>query len=189
MTSSETGSEAIIYHYCDFRDLHSNSEEAVLRTFLASLLTSGGITVDWMEQLPELETLNFAPGGSAGSGNIDKLIRLISKAARFYNKMTIVLDALDECADFGALVTWLLRVCEDFGTAVRVFVSSRREQGIVEILDTVPQISLNEEAEHVSSDIDTHVRAEMAKQAKLSRLPSPLRAEIIDELVKRADGM
>jgi hypothetical protein len=68
-------------------------------------------------------------------------------------------------------------------------VSSRREQGIVEILDAVPQISLNEEAEHVAADIDTHVRAEMAKQAKLSRLPSPLRAEIIAELIKRADGM
>jgi hypothetical protein len=189
VTASGTECEAIVYHYCDFRDLHSNSEEAVLRTLLASLLISGGATLDWMEQLPELETLKLAPGGSAGSDSIDKLTKLISKAAGVYNKTTIVLDALDECAEFGALATWLVRICEDFSTSVRVFVSSRREQGIVEILDALPHISLNEEAEHVSSDTGTHVRAEMAKQAKLSRLPSPLRAEIIDELVKRADGM
>jgi hypothetical protein len=113
----------------------------------------------------------------------------LAKAKSLFTRTTFILDALDECLDFADLSTLLLQLSDNESGPVRILVSSRQEQAIADFMGEQPYISLKEESAGVSSDIKTHVHAEMLHHPKLSKLPAPLKTEITHVLLGKADGM
>jgi hypothetical protein len=179
--------EALIYYYCDFRDSSTTTVDSVMRTLLASTLQGNLITFKKLKTVLELKSINWENSGRPNT--VEELYEIFVQAAKFYPKTTVVVDALDECADSPSLARLLLKLSENFQTTIRVLVSTRREQGIVDMLQSKPYISLRDQAEHMASDIETHVRAEVYGSAKLGKMSSSLKEEIVSVLLSKADGM
>jgi len=134
-------------------------------------------------------------GFASGSLGIHESCALIIELAEYYPLTTIVIDALDECdperrAD---LLETLESILRESSSLVKIFVSSRNDQDIVLHLQNYPNLSLSSEKnkEDISSfvTIETQSLIKRKKLLALSKNKEKLKTEIIERVIKNADGM
>ncbi|KAH7926877.1 hypothetical protein BV22DRAFT_318170 [Leucogyrophana mollusca] len=174
---------ALAYFYCDFRDARTTNGPVVLRSILTQLLRSA--KGDWINKFPELVQRK-----SQGLGfpiDPDALCSLTLRASRLVDSPVVIIDALDECKDIEDLLPHLVRLVEEGD--IRLFVTSRKEQAIVDSFRGQPCLSLNDTGEFVQEDMRTHIRKELSTRPKLSRLSPDLKEDISSILLAKADGM
>lgn len=134
-------------------------------------------------------------GFASGSLDIEESRALILQLVEQYQLTTIVIDALDECdperrAD---LLESLEEILQESTSLVKIFVSSRDDQDIVLHLRHYPNLELSSDKN--KDDITSFVRAEthdLIRRRKLLKYSSNkenLKAEIIKQVTKGADGM
>ena len=146
---------------------------------------------------PVIEKYESSGQGFGSRGlQIEESCEIIAKLIEYYPMTTIVIDALDECNPdtretlLEAIETLLQ---ESSLGLIKVFLSSRDDQDIVCTLRDYPNLDI------VSSknvaDIEAFVREETERLVKRRRLlrnsheKDSLKALIIDEVSRRADGM
>lgn len=101
----------------------------------------------------------------------------------------LIIDGLDESPNRRLFLDGMQELCKasDNTQSLRVLLSSRPEYDIRQALSTVPSFSIK--PWRIELDIETHVRAELARIPKFQAIPVSLQEDLISDLVKRADGM
>lgn len=108
----------------------------------------------------------------------------------------VVIDALDECPDHERhhIIGFITEVMEAL-RCVKIFVTSRREAGIVRAFEESNTPTIQIKAENTAEDIETFVCSQVRKLRngyngkKLYLTSDALEAKVIQTLTKKADGM
>ena len=100
-------------------------------------------------------------------------------------KPLVVVDALDECREMETLLDGLIMCSGD----VRMFVTSRPLQNIIQMLSHLPCISMDKMANELSADILLHVKRELDSRNRLRTFDRGLKEDIRSQLCAKADGM
>lgn len=100
-------------------------------------------------------------------------------------KFTIIIDALDECADHDSLLQALLGVF-DSNSNVRLFLTSRFE---VKVQDYFPQAACVEVGEQNTKDIQRFLEIEIPRRRSGSGISDLQVARLSSVIMQRAAGM
>ena len=126
--------------------------------------------------------------GKRARPSTDELLGLLVQIVRrYFDKVYVVLDALDECTERHILLP-TLRDLRSRKT-VSLFLTSRNHQDIVAELSNVDIIALSIESCEVAMDVDLFVTQRLEVEPFLRSLSAELKQEITDTLVEGAKGM
>ena len=124
--------------------------------------------------------------GTLSLNDLDKLCDLISHAASYFRyEPIIVIDALDECVDIEALLRALVTLSQ---ADVRVLVTSRPHQNIMDHFRGLESLSFENMANEMAADIALHVRREVDSHNRLRSTDPEMKNEIHMKLSERAEG-
>ena len=175
-------SKAVAYHYCDFSNPLSLDPCEIVGCLLRQLALQAGKIPSAIQNLyhkcsgqrPQLTML------------CEVLEALIEQA---FETTYLVIDGLDESPSRQVLLDEIRQLgkAADTTNRLRILVASRPEYDIRQALSEVPSFSI--EHRHVERDMETHVRAELAKMPKLRAMPIHAQEGLIMSLVKRSEGM
>lgn len=113
---------------------------------------------------------------------------LILAMAVHFSDVAIIMDELDECGDNTAEVVHLIDGLWEGGSNIKVLLSSREEQEIIDTIGHYPKLSIAAR----SSDLKLYVAAEIERRIQKRRLDiksETLKEQIMDKLVNGAAGM
>ena len=177
--------EILTFFYCDSRNEWSTSPAAVMRSILSQLLRQlHGRSVD-LGNAPD-DLLKAKEWGGGTLNNAKELAGFASRAVKLSSqKPLVIVDALDECKDVRNLIQALMVIRGH----VRLFMTSRPLNIIVDGLSDIPFVSMDDIADKLSADIELHVDRELDARPRLRDLDSGFKAEIRSVLCDRADGM
>lgn len=179
--------EIVLFAFADFQNVRSTNIVVLLRTLLAQILKRYKLG-NFVKDFVELETLVQQHADPPKS--INHLIQLLEKASAPLKRVFIVLDALDECAQKSRRESiTAVRDLASAGSKFSIFVTSRGEQDIVDVLGNLPTISLTDEAQSVQVDIRKFIKDKMENHPPLARLDEPLRRDITSTLLEKSKGM
>ncbi|SJL02878.1 uncharacterized protein ARMOST_06219 [Armillaria ostoyae] len=191
LTKCVTSDEIVLYAFADFQDVRSTDVVILLRTLLAQLL-------DHCKPEDFVEDPDFADLEKTMQWHhadrpkfLQYLIELLGKASAPWKRVFVVIDALDECAQTGRRESIAaIQKLASAGSKMSVFVTSRAEQDIVDVLSSVPTISLADETRRVQDDIRRFIEDKMnTSYLPLARFHTLVRARISSTLMKKANGM
>ena len=152
------------------------------------------IVVQLFSQNPQVSTIveelyNAYNGGRSRPTIQDTCVAL----RRMINKITasvyMVVDALDECQDRRALLGGLKDIRSWNQGNLHIFVTSRRETEIENVLCTLTTDTMFLEESVVDGDTLTYVRYQLQHDAKLSKLSEEIPDEIEIAVVNGSNGM
>ncbi|RXW17257.1 hypothetical protein EST38_g8592 [Candolleomyces aberdarensis] len=190
---AKKGNVGSAFLYCHFDEPETTNGSAILRSILVQLLSQQMDKAE--DMLKEFERrMNLGQGVPS---DLDDLMGKILQASAFYDKATIILDALDEC-DIQVrekLISRLVKLPVDSNGRVKLLLSSRPELDIRELLlsepepkyqNTVNIISLSDEHQNLNRDLYSYVNGCFQTQRRLKKIQDPLRTEIITVILQRA---
>lgn len=162
-----------------------DSVENVLRTLIMQLsMSSDGSSIS--DEIREYHTASkqgIRGGGMELEDCITLLEGIVSKENR--PRITIVIDALDECLNFPELLKILQKVFGSTDT-VRIFVSSRFEVDVQVYIPKAQKIVLEQQN---GADILTYVDTEIAERRVGSGLTDEQAVELKSIVMRRHEGM
>lgn len=177
--------EVVVFFYCDFRNKRTTSATEMMRSLLSQLLCHMGDRSVDPGDLPN-KILGQKGDGTLLLSDLDKLCDLVSSAASCFDyQPIIVIDALDECEDMEALLGALVTL--NLGD-VRLLVTSRPDQTIMDRFAKYLSLSFENVAEAVAADIEVHVKQEVETQSWLRSADLEMKNEIRMKLTERAEG-
>ncbi|SJL02873.1 uncharacterized protein ARMOST_06214 [Armillaria ostoyae] len=191
LKNSVMSDEIVLFAFADFQDVRSTDVVVLLRTLLAQLLNHckpEDIVND--HDFAQLEkTMQEYPADLPKS--LGYLVELLGKASAPWKRVFIIIDALDEFAQTGRRESIAaIRNLVSAGSKISIFVTSRAEQDIVDVLRSVPTISLVDETWGVKDDIGRFIEEKMnTTYLPLARLHEPVRTRITSTLLEKANGM
>jgi hypothetical protein len=180
-----TDEDVVIYGFCEFRNQQSINPVAILSTLFSDLLRAypRAIVPDF-DDLVEEERKRQSPPQT-----VARVLELIRRAAKRFNRVYLVLDGLDECErhERSDLLEVLPTLASD--DDFNVFVASHPEVDIDGASPHADTISLEIHTKDVESDIKLHIDHELQFRRELARLPEDLKDEIRLTLESKASGM
>ncbi|KAK2038169.1 hypothetical protein LZ31DRAFT_132749 [Colletotrichum somersetense] len=191
-------SPAPVYFYCSRNPAEPGRSDpsrivASIARQLSTPVAGGPLLEDAVRIYEKREEDAFASGPLRIEESKDLILKLLDRYKDA--TMTIVIDALDECAEVsrGRLLDLLEGLLKISPCLLKIFVSSRDDQDIVYKLDDYPNLNLSSDSN--STDIELFVQREttylISRGALLRSSPrqEELCSKIIDELTGNAHGM
>ena len=192
-TVQKSGLASLAFFYCDFRDDQKKDKRGLLSSLLVQLC----------EQSDAYSTIlsDFYVAHRRGSqyasddellGCLKEMLKLRGQAAVY-----ITIDALDECPMTTGLPSpreEVLEVVEELVNSqipnLRICVTSRPEADIVPVLEPLVfrSVSLHCESGQVE-DIAEYVKSVIHTNREMRRWKAADKQLVIDELIKKANGM
>ena len=120
--------------------------------------------------------------------SFDDIVSALVSVLQGRRKAYILLDALDECLEQDRLLKCICTI-ESTCKNVSIFVSSRREYNITEVLVDHVTYDIDMGTAVVDADIERFVQNSLSTDKALGKWPSDIRAEIKDELCRMSGGM
>ena len=192
-TLQKSGLASLAFFYCDFRDDQKKGRRGLLTSLLVQLC----------EQSDAYSTIlsDFYLAHRRGSQHASdrELLACLKDMLKAPEQATvyIVIDALDECPITTGLPTprgKVLKVVEELVNLqipnLRICVTSRPEADIIPVLEPLSfrSVSLHVESGQVQ-DIEEYVRSVIHTGVEMQRWKDTDRQLVIDELIKKANGM
>lgn len=189
---NKKGNIGSAFLYCHFDEPETTNGPAILRSILVQLLSQ---QIDKAESILKQYERRMNLGQDVPS-DMDDLTYKIIQAAAFFDKVNIILDALDEC-DIQVrekLISRLVKLPVDTNGRIKLLLSSRPELDIKELLLTEPEeryrhsvdaIDLSDERQNLNRDLYSYVNGCFQSQRRLKKIKDPLRTEIITVLLER----
>ena len=185
--------EALAYFYCDRNQPDHQSHEQILRSFVRQLSThrdSNMIPSCIDKCYAGKENLGFA----SPSLTFQECSALVRELFGMYSKVTLVLDALDECdrSTRHILINEVDKLVSGSAScSIKVFISSRPDKDIKHRFQVGPNVCIS--ATDNGADIkkfivDTINTSPPDWLEEVTSVPG-LREEIVDTLHEKADGM
>ena len=176
------GSEAVTYHYCDFSNPLSLDPCEIVGCLLRQLaLQTNDIP-------PAIQNLYHKCSGQRPQ--LTMLCEVLEAVIKQTFEMTyLIIDGIDESPNRQVILDKIQQLCKASNTTnrLRILLASRPEYDIRQALSTVSSFPI--EHRHVQHDMETHVRAELAKMPKLRAMPVHAQEDLIVNLVERSEGM
>jgi hypothetical protein len=192
-TLQKSGLASLAFFYCDFREDQKKDKRGLLSSLLVQLC----------EQSDAYSTIlsDFYVAHGLGSQHASdgELIGCLKDMLNLSGQATvhIVIDALDECpvtTGFPSPREKVLELVEELvnlhNPNLRICVTSRSEADIVSILEPLAfrSVSLHGESGQIQ-DIADYVRSAILNDREMRRWKPTDKQLVIDELIKRANGM
>ncbi|KAK1955947.1 ankyrin, partial [Colletotrichum sublineola] len=174
------------FFFCDYKNPTTHRPDAVLSALVYQLAIQKEAAYKMLEQLyQELHPLTGLPRDASTKA----LEQLLKTMASMYDHVYLVIDGLDECAEFTEEVIEVLSDISDDTENISMALISRDEDHIQHRLETdfVPiEIAAHKEdiTEYVTSEIE-----ERTRNRKLRIDSAELKGEILHGLVDGAKGM
>jgi DNA-binding Lrp family transcriptional regulator len=192
-TLQKSGVASLAFFYCDFREDQKKDK----RGLLSSLLDQLCVQSDAYSTI--LSDFYLAHGGGSQHAGDSELVGCLQDMLKLPGQATvyIIIDALDECSSTAGLPSpreEVLELVEELVDlqipTLRICVTSRPEADIVSILEPLAfrSISLHSESGQVQ-DIAEYVRSVVHTDREMRRWKDTDKQLVIDELIKRANGM
>lgn len=178
----------LVYFYFDHRDTAKQSFQSFIHSGLDQLLSQSSACLDDIKALHTRKenTLNQSP-------NQHECLLLFKDFTLHFEKVFIIVDALDESNEIERLVEGLSVIIDMFESATRaqILVTSRHEVEIQTLMEPIATSKFSLTA-NIGDDISRYVTAEVHSRvlARKLKLRSPSLEElIIQALSEGSDGM
>jgi len=196
MTNLPDHSPLFAYFYCywDTQETERADPEQVLRSILEQLSSTDmdapirQPVVDAYRQR-EREARGRRPEKLALEECTEVILELVEE-----NPAIIVIDALDECDPVRRqdLVLALRRIISESASVIKIFISSRDDEDIVQWMSMASEVYIR--ADDNTRDIEAFINFELERAIREKRIlygkvSESLRAEIIQTLNSKANGM
>lgn len=180
----DSADTALAVFYFSFSDDHKQSYEDLLRSLV--------IQLGWKEPAVGLLQQAYDKPGYSIPGR-DELETILLSAVASYDKVFLVLDALDECPegnDVRQIVLDGLARVSQAAANLKVFATSRENLSDVdEAMGMLEADPISIPARFVDVDIQKYVTTQLSRIPKLSRLDQSIKRTIEEKISGRADGM
>ncbi|KAK5636393.1 hypothetical protein RRF57_012105 [Xylaria bambusicola] len=183
---SNPNHEGFAFFYCSRKVTGSQKPLSVLRSFVRQLSTTIINEDSMQERLWDLYSRTDREGSSL---RMDSCKCLLLELINIYPKTTLVLDALDECDSRtrSQLMEAFSYFLDNALRPVKIFISSRPDSDIKNWLETWPNVDIQATDNH--DDIAKFVESKISRRKRWHKIDRQLRAEIVDTLLKRSEGM
>ncbi|KAF8460885.1 hypothetical protein DFH94DRAFT_360973 [Russula ochroleuca] len=192
-TLQKSGMASLAFFYCDFREDQKKDKRGLLSSLLVQLCEQS----DAYSSI--LSDFYVAHGRGSQHASDNELVAGLKDMLKLPGQASvyIVIDALDECPVTTGLPSpreKVLELVEDLVNSqipnLRICVTSRPEVDIVSILDPLAfrSVSLHGESGQVE-DIAEYVRFVVHTDREMRRWKATDKQLVIDELIKKANGM
>lgn len=181
--SETTTNTTFAIFYFSFSDDHKQTYENLVRSLVAQL--------GWKE--PGLSMLRQAyDKPDRTTLGVDELEKILRSSIESYDKVFLMLDALDESpgeSDIRSnLLSRLERLAHD-ARNVSIFATSRETPDLREAMESLETAQIDVPMDSVNIDIQQYVLNEISRDSKLRRLRLEPQAAIEKVLSQKADGM
>ncbi|OBT57875.1 hypothetical protein VE04_02094 [Pseudogymnoascus sp. 24MN13] len=172
----------IVYFYFDFRNSEQQHTEGMLCSLLGQLANKlSGVP----EEICALCDIYKDKTSRPSSEELVAILTLVIQ--KYFDKVYVALDALDECSERQVLLPILHQLMDS--KCASIFLTSRREHDIQKSLSKVSIYSAAIESTDVALDVELFVNRQIKAIESLRDLNVDLQNEIIQELVGGAKGM
>jgi hypothetical protein len=189
----KSGLASLAFFYCDFRDDQKKDQRGLLSSLLVQLCEQSNA------YSAILSDFYVAHGDGSQHASDSELLGCLKDMLKLPGQATvyIIIDALDECPITTGLPSPREKVLELVEELVnlqipnlRICVTSRPEADIVSILEPLAfrSVSLHGESGQVE-DIAEYVRSVIHTNREMRRWKATDKQLVIDELIKKANGM
>lgn len=177
--------EGFAYFYCQRDEEERSQPVSILRSLVRQLSSpfqrSGEIHQEVQSLATEMEA-------QALTFNVGLCQKTLSKLISSYRNTTIILDALDECnMDKRSHLMDCLSQLIDQQSNVKIFISSRKDADITRHFESQPIIEIH--ATDNQHDIESFVKAELARDKRWVSLEPKLKDKVISTLHRMSRGM
>lgn len=179
-----TSSSTVLQFYFDFNDIEKQGHEKMIRSLVWQL------SVNNVAAPQPLRLLYAACLNGQRQPTTDSLLDTLRDLLQGYDRVFLVLDALDECTDRSELLSAVTKISA-WQLGIRILVTSRIETEIGEYLNRIGKEKIGIQSALVDSDIRAYVQERLSNDWKLRRWKnhSEIRNEIENTLTENAGGM
>ena len=192
-TLQKSGLASLAFFYCDFRDDQKKDQRGLLSSILVQLCEQS----DAYSAI--LSDFYVAHGRGSQHASDSELVDCLKDMLKLPGQATvyIIIDAIDECPRTTGLPSSreeVLGLMEELFNShipnLRICVTSRPEADIVSILEPLAfcSVSLHDESGQVE-DIAEYVKFVVHKDREMRKWKPTDKELVIDELIKKANGM
>ena len=174
---------AVAFFFCDYKDLETQK----LINILSSLALQIGLQkVEAFAMLQKYYNSLHPLSGLPRQPETKQLIDIIGSMSRLFDKVVVVVDALDECMNDTTEVVRGITEIAKAAANISIALFSRHEHELSEVL--LPEYQ-NIEIAARSDDLALYIGAEMTRRPALNLLDPVESNEIRQKLVAKANGM
>ncbi|KAK2798302.1 hypothetical protein FQN50_008858 [Emmonsiellopsis sp. PD_5] len=184
--NQESTGFVVLTFFFDFNDSEKQSLENLVRSLVVQLYSKCKNSRTGLEALEKSCGTHQQPA-------LESLFEVFLEMVKSVGKIQIVIDALDECQERVALLSWMESFTRSSPKELRLLLTSRKEQdiefGLMFWLDPASVVPIQQDS--VNPDIRAYIRDRLQKDrgfARWNAQPS-VRDEIETKLMRRADGM
>ena len=177
---------AVAYFFCDYKNQESQRAEVIFGSLATQIALQSPHAMGYLQEY--YDELN--PKGEFGrQAEVEELISIIQHMAGHFEKVYIVVDALDECGHEAWSTADALKTLAEGTYTINMALFSREEEDIRDSLaDDFSRIEIAAQ----TGDLELYVRAKMSRKKNLKELyvrNPQLNREIRNHLIRGAKGM
>jgi hypothetical protein len=168
----------LAYLFCNYKSQYEQSLHGLLSSLLKQLLQS---RIDIAASVTRLYD-HYA--NRNGKPSLDEIFTALSTVCSNYDRLYIVVDALDECTDQDRTRTQLIEMLRELqaSTHVRLMFTSRFMPEIMEKFQADPTLE-------VRASEDDVTRFVAGQWSRLPKYDEQLKSTILEKIVQAVDGM
>jgi hypothetical protein len=176
--------QAVAFHYCDFRTASSLNSTNILGSIVRQVVSQSSHLPSVVQTLYDDLVNVRAPG-------IDDFQDLLAKISGMSCEMIyIIVDGLDECPDRKSFLQAVSGLSEcSVKQNFRILVTSRPSQDIRQSFEKMGSSIFGVGPDQIAKDVELHVKTEILKQPKLSKLPHDIKESTRKSITSGAQGM
>ena len=174
---------AVAFFFCDYKNLETQK----LGNILSSLALQIGLQkVEAFEKLQNYYGQLHPLSGLPRQPETTQLVDIIGSMSRLFEKVVVIVDALDECIDDTREVVGGIAKVARAAANISIALFGRNEDELsAELLPEYQNIEIAAQAE----DLGLYIGAEMTRRPALSLLDPLESSEIRQKLIAKANGM
>lgn len=178
---------AVVFYYFDFNDAAKQTYENLIRSLVKQLVSQPNLVSGRTHALYQPWQTQY------NDQSEDQLMSMLHQLLRNFEKVYLVVDALDECVERENLLRILQHWTSWNDIQLHTIFASRKEKDIEEVLcclcDDRRIVSI--QSTLVDKDIGDYVQARLHDDMKLKRWRNKPRVQqlIVHSLMERANGM
>ena len=178
--------EGFAYFYCDRNEPERRDPLVILRSYVRQLSTGVWNPNELQKKLRII--CRDAKLNGSGLG-FEACKQQLLESINLYPKTTLILDALDECImeSRRQLIDIFDFLLSESERPLKVFISSRPDDGIRDRLSSRPNIDIQASNNH--RDIETYINVKIVRHPRWKKMPESLQEEIVKTLLEKSDGM
>jgi hypothetical protein len=179
----DTGSSCrYAYFYFDFNDPNKRTVDGMLRSMITQLSVHNGQLQETVEKL--YQQCDDGRQQPAKRSIVKTFLLLLESSDS--NRIYLLMDALDECLERDKLLDIIGQIVQQ---NINLLITSRKERDITERLAESIEVTIDLKGDGIDADIALRVHKCLECDKRLRKWPLKIKQQILNALVKKADGM